>query len=289
VFDLNNLEHKARLTAAIHADIDRFSLTFDDGHRKHLGASLIGESCLRYLWYVFRWAFRPTLDPRMLRLWQRGHREEEWLWTMLRACGWTVIERDPTTNKQWRVSAVGGHFGGSLDAIGFPPPHYPIQEWVLLECKTNKSGENGRKWDELEEGGLVGNKPKHWAQASTYGYLKGLRIVVYFNVNKDDDRLFIDPRVLDLSLGAQMVQKAQFVIMQPTAPNKLFDNPSRYECKYCDARQICHFKAALDRNCRSCRHAYPGDEKTWHCRLWNSQITDEVLPLGCNHWQEVIQ
>jgi hypothetical protein len=65
-------------------DIDDYCVkTYDDGHRNHLGASLIGHKCKRYLWYVFRWCFREKADGRKQRLFNRGHREEarfiEWL------------------------------------------------------------------------------------------------------------------------------------------------------------------------------------------------------------------
>lgn len=287
--DLTKLDDKLALTAAIRKDIDQFSLTFDDGYRKHLGASLIGNDCNRYLWYMFRWAFKADVDPRMYRLWQRGHREEPWLWGMLRACGWTILDVDPATGKQWRVDAVQGHFGGSLDAIGLPPAHYGINEWVMVECKTNKSGENGRKWSELEQQGFERNKPQHWAQASTYGYLKGIRIVVYFNVNKDTDALHIEPTIMDWEVGRKMVAKAEFVILSNSAPDKLYQNMSMYTCKYCDARELCHMGKPVTVNCRSCRYAQPIADKQWYCNGYKQVLSQELIATGCQSHQPVIQ
>jgi hypothetical protein len=73
-----------KIAARIKDDIDAYCVqTYDGGHRTHLGASLIGRSCKRYLWYVFRWAKRAPTDGRRQRLFNRGHREEarfiEWL------------------------------------------------------------------------------------------------------------------------------------------------------------------------------------------------------------------
>ena len=50
-----------------------------DGFREHLGASLIGKSCERALWYDFRWATRSRHDGRILRLHGRviGDRDEQ--------------------------------------------------------------------------------------------------------------------------------------------------------------------------------------------------------------------
>ena len=44
------------LAKRILEEIDEYCVrTYDGGHRSHLGASLIGRECKRYLWYVFRW------------------------------------------------------------------------------------------------------------------------------------------------------------------------------------------------------------------------------------------
>lgn len=59
-------------------DVDEWCVkTFDGGHRNHLGASLIGRECNRYLWGIFRWLIREPTDGRKQRLFNRGHREEE--------------------------------------------------------------------------------------------------------------------------------------------------------------------------------------------------------------------
>ena len=66
------------LSETIHKDINSWCVyEYDDGHRSHLGASLIGHSCSRYLWYLFRWVFHYQFSGRMYRLFQRGHREED--------------------------------------------------------------------------------------------------------------------------------------------------------------------------------------------------------------------
>ena len=55
--------------------------------RDHLGASLIGHSCNRYLWLTFRWAVMPKFEGRMLRLFNTGNREEIRIAEELRGIG----------------------------------------------------------------------------------------------------------------------------------------------------------------------------------------------------------
>lgn len=48
----------------------------NDGHRGHMGASLIGKECARSIWYDFFWATKSAFGGRMVRLFNRGHLEE---------------------------------------------------------------------------------------------------------------------------------------------------------------------------------------------------------------------
>ena len=60
--------------------------------RDHLGGSMIGEECERKLVYSFRWAKAPAFKGRMLRLFERGHKEEFRFVSYLRRIGAEVQE-----------------------------------------------------------------------------------------------------------------------------------------------------------------------------------------------------
>jgi hypothetical protein len=94
-----------------------YEASAEDGLRPHLGASLIGDDCERKLYYTFRWATVERHDGRLLRLFQTGHLAEHRFVADLRSIGCEVQEINPETGKQWQVSAVGGHFGGSMDGV----------------------------------------------------------------------------------------------------------------------------------------------------------------------------
>lgn len=273
-------------------DIDEYCVrTYDGGHRWHLGASLIGDACKRKLWYLFRWTYREQTDGRKQRLFNRGHREEarftEWLkgigaqvWThetpdVYNEAGEIVVE-----GKQYRVSAVMGHFGGSLDGIARLPERYGIDELVLLEFKTNGTGQGFNK---LAEDGMPVAKPQHFAQTSTYGSdpQYGFRYVLYFNINKNDDSLHVELVKLDHRLGQQMREKAEQIILSQTPPPRLSDNPTFRDCTYCPAKDICHKGAIPEKNCRSCKAARPVENGEWFCDVHNGVIPREFVPQGC--------
>ena len=279
-------------------DIDNYCATaYDSGHRDHLGASLIGHSCARYLWYTFRWCFHEVHSGRQQRLFNRGHREEarfvEWLkgigaqvWThetpdVYNERGEIVIE-----GSQYRISGVGGHFGGSLDGIAILPERYGISEPVLLEFKTNGTGAGFNK---LASHGMAFAKPHHFAQTSTYGYKYDLKFAAYFNINKNDDNLYVELVKLDHRLGAQMEAKAERIITAQEPPPRLSNTPTYYECGWCAMKGICHNGDKPQKNCRSCSYATPAENSQWFCSLpaHNNIIPDDVKPVGCNEWNPI--
>ena len=52
--------------------------------RRYRGISSIGHECDRFLWLNFRGVVIPKFEPRMYRLFNRGHREEN---VFIRNCG----------------------------------------------------------------------------------------------------------------------------------------------------------------------------------------------------------
>jgi hypothetical protein len=72
--------------------VDRAWEADEKGARPHLGASQVGKPCQRALVYGFRHAVVKNTEGRMLRLFNRGHREEPAIIAMLRRIGMEVQE-----------------------------------------------------------------------------------------------------------------------------------------------------------------------------------------------------
>ena len=104
---LSDSQNRKSVAEVVKAEIDHYCETaYNDGHRWHLGASLIGHECERYLWYVFRWCFSPKFNGRMQRLFNRGHREEERYIEWLKGIGFQVWTDDLDNNRLWYNSAL---------------------------------------------------------------------------------------------------------------------------------------------------------------------------------------
>lgn len=282
------------LAKRILEEIDEYCVrTYDGGHRSHLGASLIGRECKRYLWYVFRWCLHEKTTGRQQRLFNRGHREEARFIEWLEGIGFKVWfeNRDEAPNEkgeypQYRISDVMGHFGGSLDGITVLPERYGIAEPVLLEFKTNGTGTGFNK---LADDGMPIAKPEHFAQTSTYGKKYNFRYCVYLNINKNDDSLHVEVVKLNHGLGEQMIMKAEQIIMSQTAPARLSDNPTFHKCGYCHMKEVCHKGAVVEVNCRSCAFARPVENAEWFCEVHNGNIPKEFIPTACPSYKAITQ
>lgn len=181
---------------------------------------------------------------------------------------------------QFRVSSLGGHFGGSLDGIAILPERYGIKEPVLLEFKTNGTGAGFNK---LVENGMPVAKPQHFGQTSVYGSdpQYNFRYVLYLNINKNDDSLHVEVVKLDAKLGDNLRMKAEQIIMSQTPPPRISDNPTFLACSWCGAKDVCHKGAIPEKNCRSCKFARPVDGGEWHCDMHNGVIPRDYVKQGC--------
>lgn len=243
------------------------------GNRPHLGCSLLGDSCERKLWYGFRWALPASFPGRVLRLFERGQREEEVFVADLKSIGCEVHERDIETGEQYRVSAVGGHVGGSMDAVAIGIPEAP-KTWHLCEFKTHSD----KYFKQLVKDGVQKSHPKHYAQMQLYMYLGGLTRALYLAVNKDNDELYAERVRLDEKYAAQLVAKGQALVEAAEPPAGVGKDASWYECKICGFSDLCHQGAIPAVNCRTCCHSTPdttGTEGDWLCAVYPG----EPIPL----------
>ena len=260
--------------AAINQTLERDQ---EDGMRAHLGASVIGDECDRKIWYGFRWATVKRHAGRILRLFNRGHLEEQRFITWLRAAGIMIEPLDPATKDQWRVTAAQGHFGGSLDGIAWQIPTLAVDERILTEFKTH----NSKSFGKLIIEGVKKSKPQHYAQMQVYMKLKKLAQALYLAINKDTDEIHAEFVQEDGFTGEMMIGKADHIINAPIPPPRISNDPSWFVCKFCDHSNTCHRRAPIAVNCRTCVFSNPVDAGKWHCSKWNGVIPLDVQKVGC--------
>ena len=249
----------------------------DNGHRHHLGGSLIGHNCAAYLWYVFRWAKQETFPAQVLRLFDRGHREEERFELWLSDAGISIWSHDDD-GKQFRINDHHGHFGGSLDGIGINIPDIPRGEKCLLEYKTH----NHKSFIAVQKKGVRASKYQHFAQMQIYMLKRNLKFALYVAINKNDDHIYTEIIEFDEGAGMSFLARAKRIIFSHDRPHRISDLPTWFECGYCTFRDICHYGDLPEKNCRTCNHATPVEDGQWHCGKHKNYIPKDFLIKGCS-------
>lgn len=254
----------------------------DDPFRTHLGASVIGGECGRAIWYGFRWTTIPKFKGRILRLFNRGHLEEGRFIAALLTIGVQIFQQDEN-GKQFRISDVGGHFGGSGDGVAIGIPDLPPGTPCLLEFKTH----NDKSFQKLVKEGVRGAKFEHYVQMNTYMKKMGLPVALYGAVNKNDDDFYFEIVTLDSSTADQFADRARQIILMREAPARISESPGWFACSWCDHKPVCHLKAAPARNCRTCRYSEAREDGNWHCNLqgFEQVIPKELQLTACSHYE----
>ena len=104
-----------RLIETLEVDFEDASVIhFTEAPRKHLGASIIGKKCAKQIWYNFRHAIAGDFSSKnrthgqMLRLFNRGHREEDAIRPILERVGFRFIPPPEGEHQQPRTKADMG-------------------------------------------------------------------------------------------------------------------------------------------------------------------------------------
>ena len=254
--------------------IDQHHADQKEQPRPHLGASMLGHHCDRWLWLSFRWAVVEKFPGRILRLFRRGQNEEQQIISDLRAIGLDV--RTPSSG-QSRVD-FGCHVSGSIDARVESGVPGAVKTPHVAEFKTHSL----KSFNDVKAKGVKESKPMHWAQMQLYMLGTELNRALYVAVCKDDDRIYTERVRLDLPLAQNLVARGHRITQSDRMPEPISTNPTWYECKMCAGHDFCHKSKTTEQvNCRTCAHASALPDSTWHCARWDDLIPTEAQRTGC--------
>ena len=258
----------------ISALIDKHHENNQGGSRPHMGASILGHPCDRWLWLSFRMAVIERFPGRMLRLFRRGQDEEAKVVSDLRAIGISVQK---TGANQSRVD-FGCHVSGSIDGIiEHGVPEAPSTKHIL-EIKTH-----GKKsFDSLLKDGVEKSKPMHYVQMQMY--MAGMKLdrALYLAVCKDDDRIYTERVKLDKAVAQKAIDRGHRLVKADRMPPPLSTDPTWFECRFCAAHEFCH-KTQLTKevNCRTCANSTAREDGTWHCEQYDVTLDFANQRQGC--------
>lgn len=207
-----------------------------DAPRNYIGASSIGHSCLRKIWYQYK-GFESSPGPRTQITFDIGKSLERLIFNYLKISSL----RDDTQMSISGPSSMNNflnveceqlkEFNGHLDALLI------YQNWsVILEIKTAKDSSFNR----FKNHGLRKWNEQYYAQLQAYMGMSGIHKAVLLALNKDNSELHEEWVQYDSFYYQDLVSKAQYIEQQEEAPDRINKSPLFITCKMCQFKELCH-------------------------------------------------
>ena len=247
--------------------------------RPHLGCSMLGHPCDRYIWLSFRWAVRENFCGRMLRLFDRGHREEKIFVDLLRAAGVVIHHTDADPEGQTHLD-FGCHVGGSVDGIIESGLAEAPKTRHIAELKTSSD----RAFKDLKKNGVFMAKRMHWCQMQLYMLGTKIDRAFYLVVNKDTDELYSERVDYNPDAAQALLERGKRLALAERLPPRLNDNPAWWQCKMCPCHEFCHVTHCIKPDavsCRTCAHVTPMPGGYWDCNIVHKELLysyEKTLP-----------
>jgi hypothetical protein len=249
---------KDRMNAVVHVSFPR----------PHLGGSVVGHACKRYVFYSFRWAYKNRIESKLNRIFRIGDAIEDILVKELSLIGIEV------RNSQRQVDGHRGHAGGSTDGDCFIDG-----EDYLFEAKSM----NHTNFLEMQRKKCEEAKPQYYNQVQIYMGKLGLKKTLFICMDKNTSEIYVEIIKFDEFTYEMLLAKEEEVIdaVHINTFPKLSQNPAWFQCKFCDAKEVCHQGTMPTPNCRNCEHVEIHDEGLWGCGLYGEWLTEKQQQDGC--------
>ena len=227
--------------------------------RHYLGASQIGEPCLRKLCYSY--ARTPVdegraLTARSIRIFDTGHAGEDAIALEMGAddvpqtdffrasaarwfsdAGFRLVTRDKD-GEQFGFKAIEGRFAGHMDGTITKGPVDEIPYPVGWEHKAL----NVKNWNKIKKHGVKESSPLYYGQMQIYMAYMELHAFLFTATNKNTQELNHELVPYDARAAQMLSDKAVSVILSVEAGEllpRMTDNSDFYLCKWCDWRKRC--------------------------------------------------
>jgi len=215
-------EMQARLDAAMQAEAK-------DEQRAYVGASAIGENCLRKVQLDVWEAFggekinRAPLTGKTLRVFERGNTFESLSREWLRQAGVEIA-------KSTEFSELSGKFRGHCDGV-------VVAGVERTPCVWEHKVVGARTWREISAKGVAKARPQYAMQIALYQYhLDLLEPALFTSLNADTMEMYFERVGFDGALCQQGIDRAVVVLRALEARLRLpraADEPEKFPCSWC--------------------------------------------------------
>lgn len=196
--------------------------------RNYIGASLIGDECLRKIWYEYNGYEREPHSPLLLRTFEIGKRLESFVLSLIKEAGFNVVNEDGTGEC---MDSELPYFRGTYDALLFKPR-------AILEIKSA----NHSSFNVFCRKGLKRWSPRYYSQLQAYMGMAEIYEGYIVVINKDTSEIMDEHVLFDEKHYLELRKKASLIAIAKIPPLKVSQSPLWFQCKTCQFNKICHQK-----------------------------------------------
>lgn len=226
----------------IHTKVESFE--FEQDKRDYIGYSGIGSKCVRKLWYDFRHTYKRKIPLRVKRLFDKGHNEEVIIIRDLERAGMVVTWKQKEVVNEF-FPQIKGHIDGVVTSV----PGYPVGTEMLLEMKTA----NHSRFEKIKKQGVKLFDNAYWTQIQCYMSELHLDKCLYVVTNKNNEERLYLVYDYDPTCVTDVAYIAKDILSNDDIPMKI-GSSIWWECKMCDAYEICQGTGDIFENCHNCKH-----------------------------------
>jgi len=276
----------AEIRQASNGMIDRIYAHYAKQNEKpiylaRIGASSIGDPCLRSIWLSWRAYDDKKFEGRMLRLFATGHMQEERIQDDLKNAGFKVWTHQEDGN-QFTYTDETGHFVCKLDGVikGVIGAEKTAHD---LEIKTHSL----KSFQSVVSKGVEKSKPVHFWQMQAGILFSKLSRALYVALCKNDESYYIERIYPDIVIQKEIKTRIIKLVEARTPPVGISDDAGAFDCKWCDMKEVCVGKKPI-KTCRSCDHVQVVKQNgEWICGLHGHLLSNEEQKVACKDYEVI--
>lgn len=209
--------------------------------RAYLGASSLGEACGRRLQFQFFDAPKDVgrhFPGRVLRVFARGHRVEDWMADWLRQAGFDLRAHNDQ-GEQFGFSAANGRVRGHADGVIVAGP----ATWSYPMLWENKAV-GAKTFRELQKKRLAASRPVYATQIALYQAYLGLhqQPALFTAICADDMSIYAERVSFDRGTAQRASDRAADILRACDAGNalpRISTTPTHLTCRFCAWQDRC--------------------------------------------------
>lgn len=216
--------------------------------RNYIGASRLGEECLRKLGYEFHHSPKDEgreFQGRTLRIFERGHTGEDNMARRLRLAGFTLVTHRPDGNQigfgtGWKEErgcyTISGHLDGVITAA-------PYEAGIACPALWENKCLGEKSFSDLVKKGVRASKPVYFAQMQLYmAYLDlSANPALFTAENGNTGEIYAEKVAFDAA-AAQAASDKGVQVVTSSCPEELprvATKATDFRCKFCDYAERC--------------------------------------------------